>query len=61
MNKETRVCLREPARDHRKQVTTPSLPPQESIIGYRPQRGHRVHVEIQHTMKSITRWPSPWS
>ena len=51
--------LREPARDQAEHVIEPGLPPREGIIIYRRRRGHRVIFKIQHTLKLITRWPSP--
>jgi hypothetical protein len=54
-----RVRLREPPSDQRERLIKPGLPAGQAIIDYCPRRGHRVLFKIQHTLKSITRWPSP--
>jgi hypothetical protein len=52
-----RLHLREPARHQPKQFLEPGPPPRERIINYSPGHGHRVSFKIQHTLKSIMRWP----
>jgi hypothetical protein len=55
------LYLRESACYLGEHLVEPGSPSGQPIIVYSLGRGHRVFFEIQHTLKSITRWLPSWS